>query len=67
LLTLKTVPSGAVERLHACKRRSILTDFRRKVNTKFLLLSPPAALRNIRAASLAWLVGTLAVMKKRMA
>jgi len=32
LLTLKAVPSGAVERLHTCKRRGILTYFQRKVN-----------------------------------
>jgi hypothetical protein len=32
LLTLKTLPCGAVERLLACKLRGILTYFQRKVN-----------------------------------
>jgi hypothetical protein len=42
---LKTLPYGAVERLHACEQAGILTYFQRKVNTKFLLLRLPEALR----------------------
>jgi hypothetical protein len=44
---LKSLPYGAVERLLACKLGGILTYFQRKVNTKFSLLRPPAALRRL--------------------
>jgi hypothetical protein len=39
------VPSGAVERLPSGKLAGILTYFQAKVNIKFLLGRPPAALR----------------------